>query len=419
VRQSAIICLLALLGACTAEVAGGRQPFDGARDRQAFDVIERGRNLAIAGDCAACHTAPGGKPYAGGRSVETPFGSLLASNLTPDRETGIGAWSDNDFLDAVRQGRGRGGKHLYPAMPYTYYTRATQEDVLAIRAFLDTVEPVRNEVVSNQMPFPFNIRIALAAWNALFFTAGRFEPVAGKSDEWNAGAYLVEGLTHCGACHTAKNLLGGDKTSHALQGGILEGWYAPNLTGDLRVGLGSWSVEDLVTYLRTGHNGTAAATGPMAEVVTKSTSRMAEADLKAIAVYLKDQPARPDDAAKPIAADDRMMRAGQAIYVDNCAACHTSEGVGSGHLFPALKGSASVQSADPTSLIRIVLQGAQSAATDGAPTGPSMPALSWKLSDAQAAAVITYIRNGWGNSASSVSARDVNEARHRLSQNLP
>jgi mono/diheme cytochrome c family protein len=400
-------CLLLFLGTSAAHAAA---------DKQAFEQIARGRYLAIVGDCAGCHDTPGGAPYAGGLPIETPFGTLASPNITPDRETGIGAWTDDEFVNAIREGTRRSGEHLYPAMPYTYYTKATREDVLAIRAYLETVNPVHNEVKVNQLPFPFDVRASMVGWNVLYFKRGTFGPVAGKSDEWNRGAYLVEGLGHCGVCHTAKNAMGGDETTRALQGGTLQGWYAPNLTGDPRTGLGSWSVEDVVAYLKTGHNAVSAATGPMSDVVADSTSRMTDADLTAIAVYLKDQPPPAGEAPKPVSEEDRIMRAGLAIYLDNCAACHTSAGNGIPQLFPALKGSPSVQSADPTSLIRVVLRGAQSVATDPASTGPSMPALGWKLADDQVAAAITYIRNSWGNAASAVSAGDVESARRQLSQ---
>lgn len=408
-KHAAIACFLVLLSTSAAHAA----------DRQAFDQIERGRYLAAIGDCAACHTAPGGKLYAGGLAIATPFGTLIGPNLTPDRKTGIGDWSDNDFINAMQQGRGRESAHLYPAMPYTYYTKVTREDALAIRAYLATLDPVHNKVVSNQLPFPFNIRFSMALWNALFFTPGQFEPIAGKSDDWNRGAYLVEGLGHCGMCHTAKNALGGDKASHALQGGALQGWFSPNLTDDSRIGLGSWSVDEVVTYLKTGHNVFESATGPMSEVITDSTSQMTDADLKAIAVYLKDQSPQKNMSPKALPAEDPTMGAGRAIYVDNCAACHTAAGTGIPSLFSALKGSPSVQSADPISLIRVVLQGAQSVATERAPTGPSMPALGWKLTDEQVAAVMTYIRNSWGNAAAPVSASDVKGARQQLSQAAP
>jgi mono/diheme cytochrome c family protein len=254
-----------------------------------------------------------------------------------------------------------------------YLHQSPREDVLEIRAYLETVEPVHNEVKVNQLPFPFDVRATMAGWNELYFKRGTFKSVAGKSDEWNRGAYLVEGLGHCGLCHTAKNVAGGDETSRALQGSALQGWYAPNLTRDSHTGLGSWSVEEVVAYLQTGHNNVSAATGPMSDVIVHSTSQMTDADLSAIAGYLKDQPTPSGESPKPVSGEDRMMRAGEAVYVDNCAACHTSAGTGVPQLFPALKGSPSVQSADPASLIRVVLRGAQSVATDPAPTGPSMP----------------------------------------------
>jgi mono/diheme cytochrome c family protein len=401
-RYAAIASIALLLGMPAREASA---------DSQSFDEIARGHYLAIIGDCAPCHTAPGGAPFAGGRVIETPFGTLIGPNLTPDLETGIGAWSDDDFLNALQNGKGRGDELLYPAMPYTYYTKATREDVLAIRAYLDTLEPVRNKVIANQLPFPLNSRENLVAWDALFFSPGRFQPVAGKSDEWNRGAYLVEGLGHCGVCHTPKNTLGGDKTDYRLQGGKLQEWFSPNLTGDTRIGLGSWSVEEVAAYLKAGHNASSAATGPMAEVIINSTSHMAEADLKAIAVYLKDQRPQNGTPPKPLPAEDPMMRVGQAIYRDNCAACHTVEGAGIPQLFSALKSNPAVQSDDTTNVIRIVLQGAQSVATDLAPTAASMPAQGWKLSDEQVAAVITYIRNSWGNAASLVKESDVKSIR--------
>lgn len=372
-------------------------------DLQSFNEISHGRYLATVGDCTACHTAAGGKLFAGGKPIETPFGTLVSPNITPDRQTGIGAWSDDEFVNAVQNGIAPGGAHLYPAMPYTYFTRMSRNDVLAIRAYLDSVAPVRNAVDVNKLPFPFEIRASMIGWNWLFFSPGEFNPTQGKSAEWNRGAYLVQGAGHCGACHTAKNFLGGDDSSRALQGGVLQGWYSPNVTGDPRRGLGGWSVDDVVRYLKTGHNAQAAATGPMAEVITDSTSHLDDADLRAMASYLKDQPS-DKTASKHVTADNPAMKTGRAIYVDNCSACHASAGTGVANLFPPLKNSPIVQSKDPTTLLRIVLHGTRSVATDAAPTAPAMPAMDWKLSDAQIAAVLTYIRNAWGNEASAVSA---------------
>jgi mono/diheme cytochrome c family protein len=419
-RQTALAAVLLIASACTGQAAPQPSPrAEIAHDRQSFDEIARGRYLVRLADCTACHTEPGGKPFAGGRAIETPFGNLLAPNITPDIETGIGGWSDQDFINAMQQGIGRGGSHLYPAMPYPYYTKMSRDDILAIRAYLDVLDPVYHPVHSNQLPFPFDIRWGMTVWNALFFTPGRFEPVSGKPAEWNRGAYLVEGPGHCGACHTAKNVLGGDETSEALQGGTLQGWFMPNLTSDPRHGVGSWSVDDIVAYLKTGHNRVSAATGPMSEVITDSTSELDDSDLRAIAVYLKDVPATSSQAT-PVASTTPAMRAGRAIYVDQCAACHAMSGAGVPDMFPALNGDPVVQARDPTSLIRIVLHGAQSVATDAAPTGPAMPAFGWKLSDAETAAVLTYVRNAWGNAAPAVSADDVGSGRHRqLSQGVP
>jgi mono/diheme cytochrome c family protein len=383
-------------------------------DPQNFGQIERGRYLAIAGDCASCHTVPGsGQPFAGGRPIETPFGVVVGANITPDPDTGIGAWSDELFVRALREGKGHDGQLLYPAMPYPYYTKVSESDALDIRAYLNTVKAVRNAVVSNKLPFPFDVRQGMAAWNALYFKSGEFKPDSAKSAEWNRGAYLVEGLGHCGACHTPKTPLGGDDRGRALQGYVLQGWFAPNITNDNERGLGGWSVADIVAYLKNGHNMTTASTGIMAEEITLSSSHMTDADLTAIATYFKDQPGQTASPPPPVSASDPRMAAGGAIYVDECTACHGSDGKGVPYLFPSLAGSSNVRSADPTSLIRVLIEGARSVATAGEPTGPGMPSFAWKLSDDQAAAVLTYIRNSWGASAPAVDAGQVAQARAR------
>jgi len=297
-------------------------------------------------------------------------------------------------------------------MPYTYYTKLTRDDALAIRAYLNTVPAVRHPVNPNQLPFPFNIRASLIGWDALFFKPGQFRSNPEKSAEWNRGAYLTEGLGHCAACHTPKNALGGDRTSQYLRGYALQGWFAPDISNDSPRGLGGWSADDIVAYLKTGHNASSAASGPMAEVVTRSTSHLTDADLKAIAAYLKDKPTQKDtEAGKP---DATVMKLGAAIYADQCAGCHVANGQGAAGLFPTLAGSPVVQQADPASLLHVVLRGARSAATDGAPTGAAMPQFAWLLNDAQIAAVLTYIRNAWGNAAPAVGAGEVGAARHAL-----
>ena len=382
---------------------------------QSFDQIERGRYLTVLSDCAGCHTAPGGEPFAGGLTMQTPFGNLITPNITPDRDTGIGNWTDAEFVSSLHEGRGRGGERLYPAMPYTAYTKMTQDNALAIRAYLSTVDPVRKKVVSNQLPFPLNIRASMLAWNFLNFVPGRFQPIPQKSAVWNRGAYIVEGAAHCGTCHTPKNLLGGDKTSAALTGGTLEDWFAPNITGDTRKGIGNWSSDDIAHYLKSGANAWTLASGPMAEAVSHSTSQMTDADIAAIATYLKDR-ATVQTATSPVTLDANsgVMRAGAAIYEDSCSACHMRSGVGAANLFPRLAGSSLVQSDDATTLIRVVLEGSRAVATAAKPTAPAMPAFDWRFNDTQVAAVVTYIRNAWGNSAAAVSTGTVTNLRTKL-----
>lgn len=378
-------------------------------DKQDFTLIERGRYLAVIGDCTACHTEPGGKFMAGGRSLETPFGNLVTPNITPDMETGIGSWSEEEFYNSMHIGVS--DVRLYPAMPYPYYTKATRDDVMAIRAWLNTVPPVVNRVQSNTLPFPFNIRASLIGWNWLFFKPETWQNRADKSAEWNRGGYLVEGLGHCGACHTPKNALGGDEDSRHLQGYALQGWFAPDITGDKHLGVGAWSVDDIVEYLKTGANRFTTASGPMAEEISDSTSHWTVADLRAAATYLLDQPGRKETPPQAVSAQDPAMQAGRAIYSDQCAACHTMDGTGIARLLPTLHGSPFVQQQKPDSLLRVVLDGTRAVSTELAPTAPAMPALGWKLSDDQVASVVTYIRNAWGNAAPAVSADDVKRAR--------
>ncbi|MGO4574312.1 c-type cytochrome [Microvirga sp. 2TAF3] len=407
---------LAALAGLTICVGISRIPASASdhQSAQDFTQIERGRYLALAADCAACHTMPDAKqPFAGGRPIETPFGIVVAPNITPDRETGIGSWTDEEFDAALRRGKRPDGSRLYPAMPYPSFTKMSKEDVLAIRAYLATIEPVRNHVEPNQLPFPFSIRTGMAAWNALYFQDGEFRPDTAKSAVWNRGAYLVQGPGHCSACHTPKTFLGGDKTDQTLQGNVTQGWLASDLTNDKMTGLGRWTAEDVVAYLETGHNANTAATGLMAEVIELSTSKMTRADLEAIAAYLKDQPGAGHTAVAPQTTDPVMV-AGSSIYRDICSACHSLDGNGVPRLIPSLAASSSVHSQDPTTLIRITLSGARSVATDQEPTAPAMPAFAWQLSDEQIAAVLTYVRNSWGSAAPIVTVHDVEAKRAEL-----
>jgi mono/diheme cytochrome c family protein len=289
----------------------------------------------------------------------------------------------------------------------------SREDVQDIRAYLATVAPVKKWVTTKSLPFPYNFRSAMHLWNALYFTAGEYKPDPKQSVEWNRGAFLVEGPAHCGACHTPKTFLGGDKRSRYLQGSDIQGWFAPDITNDSRVGLGRWSTRDFVDYMMTGHNRVTAATGPMGEAVSLSSSHMTNEDLEAIATYLHTVPGGRG-APPPLRADDPVMQAGAAIYRDQCSACHGLDGHGVPQLFPSVADSSMARSNDPTTSIRIVLRGARSVATAAEPTAPGMPSYGWQLSDAQVAAVLTYIRNTWGGSASAVPPRAVTKARLKL-----
>ncbi|MBP0616459.1 cytochrome c [Jiella mangrovi] len=385
-----------------------------AADLQSFQV-EKGHYQAILGDCAACHSKAGGKLYSGGEPLETPFGTLVPPNITPDRETGIGAWTKADFRNTMKNGVGKDGKHLYPAMPYPSYHLMPDEDVDDLWAYLQTVEPVHHAVEANQLPFPFNQRIVMRGWNWLNFEPEPFQPDEKQSAEWNRGAYLVQGPGHCGTCHTPKSALGADESDAALQGATLQGWYAPNITGQKRIGIGDWSKNQIVAYLKTGSNGHAIAAGPMVEAIQDSTSQMKDDDLQAIATYLLSVKADDEDGGgeqpKPLASDDSQMKAGAEIYRTSCAACHGMDGKGAEHLFPALAGSAAVQQDDVSTLIHVILAGAKGPYTKDRPTAPAMPSFAFHLSDEQVADVATYIRNDWGNAAPAVSADAVGDAR--------
>ncbi|MBV9783472.1 MAG: c-type cytochrome [Acidisphaera sp.] len=406
-RRLFLVLAAALLPIAALPFTAGAAPDD-------YTQVERGRYLAIGGDCVACHTIPGGTQWAGGRGIQTPFGDIVTPNLTPDEETGIGHWSADDFYRAMHTGVMPSGAHLYPAFPYTYYTKVTRADSDAIYAFLRTLPAVHNAVDRDTLPFPFKVRALMLGWNEMFFRAGTFEADPQRSAEYNRGAYLVEGLGHCGACHTPMNWAGANDAARYLQGNVLQAWTDPNITDEQRIGLGSWSVDDIVEYLKTGRNARAQASGPMAEVVVYSTSGMSDADLHAIATYLKQRGAAGPAAPSPRPADDAQMQSGAVVYTDNCSACHKRDGTGVEAMFPPLRGDQVVQQTDPTTVLRIVLQGAQGAATDAAPTAPAMPAFSWRLSDQQVADVVTYIRNSWGNTAQAVPASDAARLRKRV-----
>lgn len=372
---------------------------------------QRGRYLLAVGDCAACHTAQGGAMLAGGRPIETPFGVIYSPNITPDTETGIGSWSDDQFYQAMHKGIANDGSHLYPAFPYPWFTKATRDDVDAIRAYLRTVPAVKSSPPDNKLPWPLSDRTVMVGWNALYFSPGTYQPDPNQSAQWNRGAYIVQGLGHCGACHTPKNVFGAVESSERFHGSNAQDWFAPDLSGNSLSGLGSWSTEEIVAFLKTGKNDRTVAYGPMAEVVKRSTSKISDDDLNAIAVYLKSVPASKQGGQSSA---QGVPPAGKAIYADACSACHRQNGEGVPRLFPSLKGDAIVQSEKATTVIRLILNGGHAASTRTSPTSPSMPAFGWKLSDQQIADVATYVRNAWGNSASTVSASEVSNLRQQV-----
>lgn len=374
--------------------------------------LRRGQYLVVAGDCMSCHLRKGGEPFAGGLGLNTPFGVIYSSNITSDLQTGIGGWTSEQFYRAMHDGIGAHGEYLYPAFPYPWFRRASREDDDAILAYLKTSEPVRYVPPKTQLPFPFNVRAAIKVWDALFLDSTEFTAIAGQSAAWNRGAYLVNGLGHCGGCHTPKNDLGADKSGQDFHGGDLDNWVAPDLTSNNRTGLGRWSVDEVSEYLRTGRNVHAGAGGPMADVITYSTSSMTEGDRHAIAEYLKSRPATADTV--PGDAGPDAMRRGAAIYSDACTACHLENGAGQPRLFPPLGENATLQQPDPRGLLHIILAGSRVGTSESRPSPLTMPSFAWKLTDQEIADVATYLRHSWGNQAAAVTASDASDARKRL-----
>jgi mono/diheme cytochrome c family protein len=371
---------------------------------------ERGEMLAVIGDCAGCHTADPAQPFAGGKRIETPFGAIFTPNLTPDRGTGIGAWSDEEFRRALREGIAPNGSRYYPAFPYPHFTKLTRDDISAIHAYLATLPAVANKVPPPELRFPFNYRPLMRLWDAAFLRPGVLIPDQAKGAEWNRGRYLVEGLGHCGGCHTPKNWLGAEKRDAPLAGGKVGGWFAPRLDGAARSGLKDWSADDIAEYLSSGRNAKSHADGPMAEVIVNATSKMTDADVRAIAVYLKSLPAGPQDALSAPPSDASMI-AGQTIYARACISCHEADGMGAPRIYPPLPGNALLQAQDPSSTLRVILDGAQTLTTPRAPNTGSMPPYAHQLSDQQVADVANYIRNAWGNAAPPVTSDQVKAAR--------
>jgi mono/diheme cytochrome c family protein len=383
----------------------------------ASDIVTRGEYLARAGDCIACHTAPEGKQFAGGRAMVTPFGTIYSTNVTPDPETGIGNWTTDQFYTMMHTGHSPEQGLLYPAMPFASYTKATREDSDAIYAFLKSIPLVRQQNRPNDLRFPYNNRALIIGWRTLFFTEGEYKPDPSKSAEWNRGAYLVEGLGHCGMCHTPINALGGSSESEAFKGGLIpmQNWYAPSLTSNKEAGLGDWGIKDITDLLKTGISDRGAVYGPMAEVVYNSLQYLTDDDARAMAVYLKSiaqsSPPPAPTSAVPTEEGSLLMSLGKTVYDARCASCHGAQGEGKPPHYPPLAGNQSIQMQSAVNAIRMVLNGGYPPGTASNPMPYGMPPFAGVLSDNEVAAVVTYIRTSWGNRGAAVAAREANELR--------
>jgi mono/diheme cytochrome c family protein len=375
--------------------------------------VARGAYLARVGDCAACHTDRGGAPYAGGKGIATPFGTVYASNLTPDARTGIGSWSPAQFWRALHNGRSADGRLLYPAFPYPDFTEITRADSDAIFAWLRTLVPVTHRNSPPALRFPYDTQAALAVWRALFFAPGGFEPQAGRPPSWNRGAYLVRGLGHCAACHSPRNPFGATRDSLELSGGLIpmQNWYAPSLASAAEAGVADWPAQEVVALLRTGLTPRGAVMGPMAEVVHRSTQYLADADAAAMAEFLRGLPQSAPLPAEPAALPQDVRARGEAIYKDKCAGCHGAQGegatAGDGVAYVPLAGNRKVLLASPTNLLHVLVDGGFPPTTSGNPRPFGMPPFGTTLNDAELAAVASYVRNAWGNAAPRVEPVDV------------
>jgi mono/diheme cytochrome c family protein len=394
----------------------------------------RGEYIAVLGDCAFCHTRPAGPAYAGGRALRSPIGVIYSSNITPDRVTGIGSYSLPDFMRVIRLGVTPDGTRLYPAMPYTAYAKVSDEDLQDLFAYLQSgPAPVRQASPAGEMVWPLNIRWPLAFWILAFHDNSRFIADASRSAQWNRGAYLVQGLAHCGACHTPRGLFFQEKdvsgkTTAYLSGTEFDGASPINLRGNSGDGLGRWSSSDLANLLKSGSNEHSAVTGAMADAVRHSTQYMTDDDVTAIAVYVKSLSPAPEDGRAKFLASDSTLRTvmagnersvGGRIYMDSCAACHRLSGQGENLTFPSLAGNPSVLSSNPASLIGVILGGARMPSTALAPTGLTMPGFDWRYDDIDIAAVATFTRSSWGNDAPPVSAAQVAKVRRQLGLSRP
>ena len=416
---AAVVLLVALVSLWLLGRGGApTSPSAGAVDTATLHepaLLVRGEYLATAGDCAGCHTAQGGPRLAGGRSVPTPFGAIAAPNLTPDRETGLGNWRFADFWQALHAGKGRHGEWLYPAFPYTSYTKVYRNDALAIFAWLRSLPPVHQPDAAPALAFPYSVRRSLLAWRALYFREGEYQADPAQSAQWNRGAYLVQGVGHCNECHAARDSLGGIAGDQPLAGGEIpqQHWYAPDLSMGEHGGLHGWSEQDVVDLLKTGQSARGAAFGPMADVVAGSTQHLTDDDLHAMATYLHSLPTRaaPAKPSRRFAATASVAQ-GEKIYVHQCADCHGKSGLGVVGVYPPLDGNSTVTEPSGVNATRMVLLGGFAPVTAGNPRPYSMPPFAQQLSDAEVAAVVSYIRHAWTNRATPVRPDQVSRYRH-------
>jgi mono/diheme cytochrome c family protein len=387
-------------------------------------LVKRGEYLAHAADCMVCHTAQGGKEYAGGFAFTLPFGTLYSSNITPDRETGIGNYTDTQFLAAVRRGVRADGKHLYPAMSFTSYTYMTDADVLAIKAYLFSLAPVHAPARANGLIFPFNQRWLIGMWTWLFNADTRFEPDTAKSPQWNRGAYIAEALAHCGECHTPRNLAFALNNRRKFAGAVTAGWRAYNISSDNDTGVGAWGDQALFAYLATGHAaGRGTATGPMGEAVDQSFSKLAPEDMRAVVAYLRSVPAKTSDLpatlAPPASSSHTIGPAlaserGKQVFEGACASCHGWTGVSPIIPFATLTGSRAVNDPSATNVAQVVILGAKRITPRGVVT---MPAFGSAYSNAEIAAVANYVTARFGSKGARLTEKDVASLRAQSAQN--
>ncbi len=394
------------------------EPETGVAAQAYAGQVEHGQYLATAGNCASCHTARGGAIYAGGRAIETPFGQVFSSNITPDRATGIGNWTADDFWRALHHGKSKNGRLLYPAFPYPNYTKVTRADSDAMFAYLQTLPAVDQANRQHALRMPYSTQPVLAIWRALYFRPGVYQAEANRSAEWNRGAYLVQGLGHCNACHTSRDVLGGSDEQEDLAGGMMpmSNWYASSLTSDSKAGLGNWEKQHIADLLKTGVSERAAVFGPMSEVVYKSLQYLNDSDMQAMAEYLKSLPQSTisppsGDAVLNKAQQDFVMDWGGKLYGKHCAGCHGEKGQGRAPAYLPFADRHSLSMSSAVNSIRIVMNGGYPPGTAGNPRPFGMPPFRSMLSDEEVAAVVSYIRNAWGNQAGWVTPDEVNRYR--------